>query len=267
MRTNAGNRLWSQSCTLDELFEDFDPECAALSGTDRWSTEWRIAGSDVVCSVANAGSVPLLQAQPVRQFSWRPRQRHRPGLQYLLTTGRHHGFESLEEQRFLLALDFAGRARDVLSQPLRLRFMVAGRERTHTPDFLLLLPDGCWLVDVRPRKLIKPGDVECFAAARHAAYVVGWRYSVVVGWLAHVTAGLEAMSAQRRPLEDRHGFERQLWEAAASESSFGELVGSTPLPVVARAHALHLLWHRHLGVDLSRPLDDGSTVVRGRRSP
>ena len=25
-----------------------------------------------------------------------------------MSTGRHHGFESLEEQRFLLALDFAG---------------------------------------------------------------------------------------------------------------------------------------------------------------
>jgi hypothetical protein len=44
--------------------------------------------------------------QPWRHFGWRTRQRHRPGLQFLVSTGRHHGFESLEEQRFLLALDF-----------------------------------------------------------------------------------------------------------------------------------------------------------------
>lgn len=35
---------------------------------------------------------------------------------------------------------------------------------------------------------------------------------------------------------------------------------SSSLPAVARAHALHLLWHRRLGVDLSRPLGDHSLV-------
>jgi hypothetical protein len=32
------------------------------------------------------------------------------------------------------------------------------------------------------------------------------------------------------------------------------------LPAVARAHALHLLWRRRLGTDLSRPLGDASPV-------
>jgi hypothetical protein len=30
---------------------------------------------------------------------------------------------------------------------------------------------------------------------------------------------------------------------------------------VARAHLLHLLWHRRIGVDLSQPLTDKSLVV------
>jgi hypothetical protein len=34
----------------------------------------------------------------------------------------HHGAESLEEARLLLALDFAADLTDVVSQPLRLRF-------------------------------------------------------------------------------------------------------------------------------------------------
>jgi hypothetical protein len=33
-----------------------------------------------------------------------------------VSTGRHHGFESLEEARLLLALDFAGDLVDVLTQ-------------------------------------------------------------------------------------------------------------------------------------------------------
>jgi len=46
----------------------------------------------------------------------------------------------------------------------------------------------------------------------------------------------------------------------AGPRRFGELVAATSLPAVARAHALHLLWHRRLGVDLARPLTDGSPV-------
>jgi hypothetical protein len=56
-------------------------------------------------------------------------QRHRPGLQFMVSTGRHHGFESLEEARVLLALDFAGDVTDVVSQPLKLRF---GTSAEHT---------------------------------------------------------------------------------------------------------------------------------------
>ncbi|MFI9842814.1 hypothetical protein ACIHFD_37680 [Nonomuraea sp. NPDC051941] len=40
----------------------------------------------------------------------------------MVSTGRMHGFESLEEQKLLLALDFAGAVMEVLPQPFRLRF-------------------------------------------------------------------------------------------------------------------------------------------------
>jgi hypothetical protein len=52
----------------------------------------------------------------------------------MVSTGRHHGFESLEEARVLLALDFAGDIVDVVPQPLRLQFGTAGGDR---PDHLL----------------------------------------------------------------------------------------------------------------------------------
>ncbi|MEU8703133.1 hypothetical protein AB0C61_36875 [Streptomyces sp. NPDC048680] len=72
----------------------------------RWSATWQLNGDEVAWPVRDLSAVPILSSQPVRRFTWRAKQRHRPGLQLLVSTGRHHGFESLEEARLLLALDF-----------------------------------------------------------------------------------------------------------------------------------------------------------------
>ena len=48
--------------------------------------------------------------------------------------------------------------------------------------------------------------------------------------------------------------------AAAGPVRFGDLVAAASLPAVGRAHALHLIWHRRLAIDLSQPLDDDSVV-------
>jgi hypothetical protein len=180
----------------------------------------------------------------------------------MVSTGRLHGFESLEERNLLLVLDFAGDAAEVLSQPFRLRFQTRGGHGEHIPDFLAVLRDGSrWLLDVRPAGRIGDDDAVKFAAAAEAALAEGWRYSVVTGWRAHVLSVVDALSAQRRPLQDPLGLQEQLLGAArAGASPFGELAGGTALPAVARAHALHLLWHRRLGVDLGRPLGNGSLV-------
>jgi hypothetical protein len=209
-------------------------------------------------------AVPVASSQPVRQFTWRARQGHRPGLQFMICTGRHHGFESLEEQRLLLALDFLGVA-DVLPQPFCLDFEHSQGRSQHVPDFLAVLPDGSlWLFDVRPGNLIKDLDALKFAAARQAAAVCGWHYSVVTGWRPHVHSVLDHLSSQRRPLKDRLGLQRQV-EAAIGLGpvTFAELAASTSLPVVARAHVTHMLWHRRLAVDLGTPLGDRSLVWPG----
>jgi hypothetical protein len=73
--------------------------------------------------------------------------------------------------------------------------------------------------------------------------------------------GIAARAAPRRDLQDRLGLQDRLLEAvSAGPVAFGGLVTATPLPAVARAHALHLLWHRRLGTDLSRPVGDASPV-------
>ncbi|MEU8542931.1 TnsA-like heteromeric transposase endonuclease subunit [Streptomyces sp. NPDC048717] len=212
--------------------------------TRRWSGTWLVGEGQVTW--------------PVRDMAGAP---HRPGLQYMVSTGRHHGFESLEEQRLLLVLDFL-RVAEALPQPFALDFEhVHGRAR-HTPDFLAVLPNGDrWLFDVRPQGLVEDADAVKFAAAREAAEACGWAYTVVTGWRRHVWSVLEHLSSQRRPLADRLGLEPQLQAAVrGGPRPFGEVVESTSLPVVARAHATHLLWHRRLGVDLGSPLGDGSLL-------
>ena len=262
--------VWSDCCGLEELFLAYgigDAERARLAlgaqWARRWTATWRAPGGDVECAVRDLESVPVAGCEPVRRFSWRQRQRHRPGLEFLVSTGRLHGVESLEERSLLLALDFTGVVEEVLSQPFRLRFeTAAGGFREHVPDFLAVFGDGSgWLFDVRPAGLIEEDDETCFAAAGEAALAAGWRYSVVAGWRPHVLAALDALSAQRRPLEDQMGLQGCLLQAASEgPAAFGDLVAATPLPAVARAHALHLLWRRRLGTDLSRPLGDRSLV-------
>lgn len=204
--------------------------------------------------------MPISVCCPVRGFTWRTRQRHRPGLQYVTSTGRHHGFESVAEQQLLLALDFVG-ARSVVSQPLWLRYATRDGWRRHVPDFLAVLPDGTWLFDVRPAGRVKPEDEVAFAAAAEAALAAGWGYAVVTGWRPHVMTTVDTLSAQRRPLTDPLGLRPHLRDlAACGPRPFGALVDATPCPAVARAQLLHLLWHHELGVDLARPLGDRSRV-------
>ena len=260
----------SDRCGVDELFlfyETGDAERARLAlgpGWPRqWTATWQVPGGDEVSLVRDLGPFLVAGCGPVRRFSWGRRQRHRPGLQFMVSTGRVHGFESLEEQSLLLALDFTGAVEDVLPQPFTLRFEAAdGRFRRHVPDFLAVFRDGSrWLFDVRPARLVKEDDATCFAATAEAALEAGWRYSVVAGWRPNVRTGIDALSAQRRDLEDRLGLqERLLGAVAAGPAAFGDLVAATPLPAVARAHALHLLWRRRLGTDLSRPVGDASPV-------
>lgn len=179
----------------------------------------------------------------------------------MVSTGRHHGFESIAERHLLLVLDFAGGVVEVGSQPLRLEFATVAGWRWHVPDFLVVTRAGRWLVDVRPAGRVGRDDRVCFAASAEAALVAGWGYVVVTGWRPHVLSTVDALSAQRRALADPLGVREQLLAVAAGgPREFAEMVGAVALPAVARAHVLHLIWHRRLGVDLSVPLSDASTV-------
>lgn len=270
-----GVALWSHRCGWDELVEPYTGFAGVRGALDvcpdwtrRWVATWRYAGDEVTSPVRDLGSMPVAGCEPVRRFSWSSRQRHRPGLQYLVSTDRLHGYESLEEARLLLMLDFAAGLIEVVSQPFRLRFHAEDAERVHVPDFLAHTRTGRWLIDVRPAGRVGERDRVAFAAAAEVALLHGWRYMVVSGWKPHVVSTVDALSAQRRPLSDRLGLVEVLLAAAAERPRpFGELAGLTVAPAIARAYVLHLLWHRRLGVDLASPLGDATLVSYGEGGP
>ncbi|MFF8196446.1 TnsA-like heteromeric transposase endonuclease subunit [Streptomyces bobili] len=259
--------VWSHQCSWDDFFVSTDVD-AGRTGLDqrdgwtrRWTVSWRANGDGASSSVQELVQEPVLSSDPMRNFTWRRDQRHRPGLQFLISTGRHHGAESLEEGRALLALDFAGDLVDVVSQPLKISFEAGGKRRHHTPDYLAVTRHGVWLVDVRPEALIKESDRESFAAAAEVALACGWRYTVAARWREHAFAGLDALASRRRLRSDPLGLRPVLLARAAGGRLFGELAAATGCEPLARAQLLHLLWSRHLGVDLASPLQDRSIVV------
>jgi len=258
--------LWSDSVSWTDLTVPVSVSEGTIAldlgdgWQDRWLVSWKAGGREHSRTVRQVAEVPMAEANPIRVFSWARVQRHRPGLQYMVSTGRHHGFESMEEAKLLLALDFAGDVIDVVSQPVRLQFETAVGPREHIPDFFAATRAGTWLIDVRPESRIKDKDREAFAAAAEAALACGWAYVVVARWRQHVVPAVDAMSSQRRPVRDPLRLQSGLLAAAAEGLTFGELAVSTPYEPVARAQLLHLLWHRRLGVDLSDPLGDRSAV-------
>jgi hypothetical protein len=274
MRARVGQRgtcepLWSDVCgwvDLTAAVTELGEGRCALALDAGWACRWavmcRFGGGDVVVPVREVGSLPDVGREPVRRFSWHRSGRHRSGLEYLVSTGRHHGYESLEEARLLLMLDFAGGIIDVLSQPFRLRFIAEDGPREHIPDFFARTRSGAWLIDVRPAGRIQPRDEVAFAAAAEVALLAGWGYVVVTGWLAQVFSTVDTFSAQRRPLTDLLGLGDTLLAAVtAGPRPFGELAAGTVAPAIARAYLLHLLWHRRLRMNLRDPLMDHTLIA------
>ena len=272
MRDEVGgdSPLWSHLAGWDDLLVPVpSTDASGLDLEEGWPDRWlvtrRVSGDKVSCTVRDLSRMPGTSGGPVRWFSWQREQGHRPGLQYLVSTGRHHGAESMEEARVLLALDFAGDLVDVVSQPLLLRFTTAsGKGREHTPDFLAVTRSGTWLIDVRPEPRIEDKDAESFAAAAEAALACGWRYTVAARWRDHVLASLDALSSQRRPLKDPLGLRPGLLASAGKQGArFGEVAAASGCEPVARAQLLHLIWYRRIGIDLAEPLADRSLLVPG----
>lgn len=133
----------SDRCRWDQLCICYPQDPASLLVLDlsegwtlAWTLTWSVGRNEVVRPVHAIDRFPLTGVRPMRRFSYGTAQHHRPGLEYVVSTSRMHGGESMNEHRVLLALDFADEVHQVLSQPFRLTFRAEGRVREHIPDYL-----------------------------------------------------------------------------------------------------------------------------------
>jgi hypothetical protein len=163
----------------------------------------RSSGGEVVCSVFDLAAMPVAADGPIRWFSWRRAQRHRPGLQFLVSTGRHHGFESLEEARLLLALDFAG-------------------DLVDTPHLLAL-----------QRELLDEMRPNATRPVRMAGVPVStWQYFTDMGIIA-------ALTLLSWPQASHLSASRSLVEALNAESHHRTVLGGSPRQVWRRYARTH----------------------------
>src|ERR1700722_2769745 len=83
----------SDRCGLDELFQGYGTEAEhsrlglGPGWPRRWTATWRTADGELACAARDLGEVPVAGCVPVRRFTWRQRQRHRPGLQFMASRG------------------------------------------------------------------------------------------------------------------------------------------------------------------------------------
>jgi hypothetical protein len=260
----SASARWDDLCVLDTSFRERDhlpPETAATTRAMTVTTRQGLMA--VTVSAADRDDTAFASSAPWRHMSWRTGQRNRPGLEYLVSTGRHHAYESQQERRLLQILDFDGRVADAVSQPLLLKFHDGLRQREHVPDLLARLSDGqTLLLNVKPQTRIEDGHRTAFAAADRLAAARGWRHEVVVGWVEPARSTVDALSAQRRQTRDTFGLVPEIEAAlAGGPLPFGDMAERTRVPAVARAVAIGLLWRRALTVDLSEPLGDRTYVA------
>jgi len=260
----SATAAWDDLVTLDSTAREREflpPQTAASVRAMTVTT--RQGDQAVTVGATDRGDGLFDSADPWRHMSWRTTQRNRPGLEYLVSTGRHHAYESQQERRLLQILDFDGRVVDALSQPLLLRFHDGLRRREHTPDLLARTDDGqTLLLNVKPPTRMDDVHRTAFAACDRLAQARGWRHEVVTGWVEPARSTVDALSARRRPQQDTFALVPEIEAAlAAGPLPFGELVARTRVPAVARAVAIGMLWRRRLSIDLAVPLGDRSPVT------
>jgi hypothetical protein len=98
----ARAKIPSDSSHPDQVVTEYKGDAGLRDGLrlgDGWphrrSSTWRVDAGEACRPIRDMAHVPVLSSRPMRGFTWRAKQRHRPGLEVMASTGRTHGFESL----------------------------------------------------------------------------------------------------------------------------------------------------------------------------
>ncbi|GAA1387740.1 TnsA-like heteromeric transposase endonuclease subunit [Catellatospora chokoriensis] len=227
-------------------------------------------GSLATVPLAQLSATHLAGSVPWRRFRSRRDQRHLPGSYWSATTGSHVVYESQLELARLLLADFDPDVCGIWAQPLRLTAKVAGRTRSHVPDFLLVSPTAqVTLVNVKPaRRVADPKIADQLAWPAVLARTRGWAYEVWSGADPAVLDNVRFLAGYRR----RSVVSPQQVRVAADAVHDGVQLAAVERRLAvgepaytARPGLLAALWDGLLVTDLTRPLSGKSVLRRGER--
>lgn len=208
----------------------------------------------------------LYSAHPMRTFSRRLTQNHKPVAVWTHTTGSLVGAESHLERDFIMLADFHPAVRYIGGQPFTLAFERGAPCKLHTPD-LVLLGDGLppLVIDVKnPEQAVKRKWRARAALIRDILAEAGIGYEVWTGMPRLMQANLENFTEARVP-----ELSYRRWAPIAAE------LCSRPMPVVelvtrvaARGYEpgfammliRRMLWCRDLRTDMRLPFRSTSIV-------
>jgi len=228
-----------------------------------YSTDGRTVRS---VQVADLTAELLGSAHPMREFSRRLTQDHKPVAVWTHTTESLVGAESHLERDFITLADFHPAVRYIGGQPFTLAFERGAPYKLHTPD-LVLLGDGLppLVVDVKnPEQAAKRNWRARAALIRDILAEAGVGYKVWTGMPRLMQANLENFTEARVP---EQSYRR--WAPIAAE------LCSRPMPVVelvtriaARGYEpgfammliRRMLWRRDLRTDMRLPFRPTSIV-------
>lgn len=229
---------------------------------------------------------------PVRESANFRQRRNRIGYLWMSKLGQLRAFESLLEQSILLDLDRDPNVRRVWSQPFRVDGLDpnrGGRYVRPTPDLLIEDHRGkLQVVEVKPKRYVDypveahfAGDLEQFEKAVRRWQRLRDSITYQSEQLQQVDISvsvrselpevrrknLEYLSLYRRPLsKDDPLAETVLDVAAHGPVEVIDLAEQAGGFVAAMPVVMHLVWHRHLHIDLEAPLNS-KTIVHVAAAP
>lgn len=214
-------------------------------------------GQEVEVRLEHCAAEDLAAGFPWRTFRWYYGQRHYSGIYWCATEDAHVIYESRLELARLMYADFDPGVYRIAAQPFLMSTSVAGTNRRHVPDFLLLTNTGPVVVDVKRQAVLdRPRVAETLAWAGAMSARKGWGYEVWTEPSSIELQNIMFLAGYRR----RALFNTELLEAVKNagldDMTVREAVGTItgyPAPLV-RSTLLHLMWSRYFDTDLSAAL-------------
>lgn len=221
--------------------------------------------------VSELGLVPFELSEPIRTFPAYRGKRAHEGRYWFSRSASHVRFESRFESTALMALDFAGDAVQVSSNPFWLLWPKGSVPKRHAPDFFIRRRDGSVLVvDVKPEERISDQDRIQHSRTREVCDELGWSYEEFTKIDVTVHRNLRLLRGYHHsrfaPVPDiRAAITAQVEVDGTQAISLAELIGAVSECTDASDEEVicgvyHMLWRGDLHTDLAYPLSWNSAV-------